>query len=87
MNTPNVSSATIEVLQYLQNHPGLTSYQLDRHIMGAHGPEAVSTVRAELVRLGLAEPILEGEWQRWRITSEGKRATQGAISKLPSKKE
>lgn len=87
MNTPNVSSATIDVLHYLQNHPDLTSYQLDRQIMGAHGPEAVSTVRAELVRFGLAEPIPEDEWQRWRMTTKGERATRGAIPKWLNKKE
>jgi hypothetical protein len=68
----------MEVLQYLQNHPGLTSYQLDRHILGAHGPETLSAVRSELVRFGLAEPILEGDWERWRITTKGERATRGS---------
>jgi hypothetical protein len=74
MTTPSASEATIEVLRYLSAHPGLTDYQLNRHIMGTHGPVAVVDVRREFVELGLAEEHVDEQgWRHWRLTSEGER--------------
>jgi hypothetical protein len=75
MNVPKVSDATIEVCRYLVSHPDLTDYQLNRHVINAHGPEAVLSVPRELTQLGLAEAKADAAgWKRWRITAEGERA-------------
>jgi hypothetical protein len=56
-------------------NPDPTDYQLNRHIMSVHGPEAVTSIPAELRRLHLAEQVADGEkkWRRWRLTSDGRR--------------
>jgi hypothetical protein len=82
MNVPRVSDAAIEVLRYLLDHPSLTDYQLDRHILNVHGPVAVREVHAELERLGLAEgPVdQQSRRRRWRVTPEGERVARSERS-------
>jgi len=76
MSAPGVSEATIEVLRFVSEHqsPPPTEYQLNRHMMNAHGPEAFGEVYRELTKLGLAEARADAEgWRRWHLTAEGER--------------
>lgn len=82
MSARAVSDAAVEVLRYLLDHPGLTDYQLDRHILNEHGPVAVREVHAELERLGLAEGPVDEQSQRrrWRLTPEGERVARSELT-------
>lgn len=69
-----VSEAAREVLRFMLANPDPTDYQLNRHIMCVHGPEAVTLIPDELRRLHLVEQVAdrENKWRHWRLTSDGR---------------
>lgn len=77
MSAQRVRDEAVEVLRFLSRPPapeGATDYQLNRHILGTHGPAAVTELRRELTELGLIEATTDAQgWQRWRLTAEGDR--------------